>query len=799
MSTTSRTARPQTAPPEADVPTTADGPGRLCAETLDAHAENAQLHTPTYDRSALTPAVAHISVGGFHRAHQAVYFDELAEQGETGWGVVGIGLHSPGMKEALEPQDGLYTVVERAADDDRARVVGCVVGYLYAPEAQAETLEHLSSPDTRLVTMTVTGDGYSVDRRTGELDTEDEDVRRDLETPHAPCGVLGYVVEALDRRRRAGVPPFTVLSCDNVPDNGATTRAAVLAFARLRDPELAAWIAEHATFPNSMVDRITPRTTDEDREQVEREFGIVDDWPVITEPFRQWVIEDAFCNGRPPLERVGVQFVDDVGPFQTVKKRVLNGTHCAVGHLGSLAGLSTTDEVLADPDLGRYAVRLMKAEIRPLLPQPPGVDLDRYVGRTVERLANPRMGDELSRLARRGSTKVVDYLLPSVREALDAGTPRELLTLAVAGWIRYLAGRDDRGGEIAVQDARLDELRAQLDDDPTDPRRLLAMTSVFGDLGERDDFVADVERHLRRLAEDGVRSAVRAALDAPPASGSAGADGVRVFGAADLRGVRTLLCDADGNLFPSEEPAFVASADVTNAFLTALGVEHTYEAEELRLATTGMNFRSTAVELAVRHGCALEAVLADPRSDAERSRDTGDGRRVLTAEELERWVAEERRAVAAHLGAVLAEDAEVHEPLTRLAADLTLAAVSSSATPRLRASFGATGLDGLFGPERTFSAEDSLPVPTSKPDPAIYRFACERLGVDPAETVAVEDSIPGAQSAVAAGCITFGNVQFVAPAEREERVAALRDAGVVAVVPGWSAVEALLRRGSVGS
>jgi fructuronate reductase/mannitol 2-dehydrogenase len=786
--------------PETAQPTTPATDGkreRLNAETLSAVEARPDVQTPTYDRGTLTPSVVHISVGGFHRAHQAVYFDELAEQGERGWGVVGVGLHSPGMKDALEPQDGLYTVVERAAGDDRARIVGCVVDYVYAPEAVQETLELLASPTTRLVTMTVTGDGYRVDRETGELDTEHEEVAWDLEHPEEPRGVLGYVVGALERRRRAGTGPFTVLSCDNVPDNGGMTRTAVVAFARLRDPELASWIADEVAFPDSMVDRITPSTTDEDRAHVEREFGIVDDWPVVTEPFRQWVIEDAFCAGRPPLDRVGVQFVADVGPFQTVKKRVLNGTHCAVGYLGSLAGLATTDAVLADPDLGPYVTRLMRDELLPLLPETPGVDLERYVERTIERLANPRMGDDLSRLARRGSTKIVDYLLPSVREAVAGGTPRALLTLTVAGWIAYLRGEDDEGRTIEVQDARREELREFLPAErPGDPRPLLGVRSLFGDLGEDEAFVAAVERDLGRIARDGTRAAVRATLaelgDAAPA-----ATGILAFRDAELRAVRTLLCDADGNLFPSEEPAFVASADVTNRFLRTYGIDRSYEAEELRLATTGMNFRSTAVALAVEHGVALDAQLADGRPDAEQAAAGDDDRRVLTAQELDDWVQEERRAVAAYLGEVLQRDDAVAEPLARMAERLGLAAVSSSATARLRASFDATGLGGLFPPDRTFSAEDSLPRPTSKPDPAVYLFACERLGVAPADTVAVEDSVPGARSAVAAGCQTLGNVAFVAEEEREERIAQLREVGVVAVVHGWDGVEALLDAGEV--
>jgi fructuronate reductase/mannitol 2-dehydrogenase len=771
-------------------PDPALAPAPLCDDALADHEGRPNLQVPSYDRVALTPGVVHLSVGGFHRAHQAVYFEELAELGETDWGVVGVGLHSPEMHEVLDAQDGLFTVVERSADDDRGRIVGCVLAHVQASDEPGAVLDLLTAETTRLVTMTITGDGYRVDRRTGAFDADDDEVRWDLEHPEAPRGALGFVVEALDRRRRAGTRPFTVLSCDNVPDNGRITRAAVVGFARLRDDALASWIDGEVGFPDSMVDRITPSTSVEDRERIQDDLGVGDGWPVITEPFRQWVIQDAFCNERPPLERVGVQVVDDVGPFQTVKKRVLNGTHCVIGHLGSLAGLDTADEVMADPDLGRFVVRLIHEELLSLLPTPPGMDLREYADRTVERLSNERMGDDLTRLSRRGSRKMVDYLLPSVAEAVRGEGPHALLVLSVAAWIRYLGGTADDGTPLDVEDARRDELRGLLDQgEDGDPGALLALEDLFDGLAGDERFAAEVRTALERITRDGVREAVRAALDAGgatdagvPSRGGARAGapgdpaprGTMAFEAADLRGVRALLCDADGNLFPSEEPAFVASADVTNRFLREHGVDREYGAEELRLATTGMNFRSTAVALAAEHGAAA------PEEDR-----------------LEWWVAEERRAVAAYLESVLEPDPTVGGPLRRMASDLTLAAVSSSATPRLQACFRATGLEDLFAPERTFSAEDSLPRPTSKPDPAVYLHACERLGLQPGETVAVEDSVPGARSAVAAGCITLGNVQFVSATEREERIAALREAGVVAVVEGWDGVEELLGDGEV--
>ena len=487
-------------------------PQPLSERTLSLHAPRVQV--PSYDRSALTPAVVHFSVGGFHRAHQLVYFDDLAELGETGWGVIGVGLRSSAMRDALRPQDHLYTVVERSRDGERARIVGSMLDYHFAPEAPDAVLAALTDDRTRLVTMTVTGTAYRVDPRTGEFDPDDDDVRADLDDPHHPRSLFGYIVEGLDRRRRAGQPPFTVLSCDNMQQNGEAARAAVVGFARLRDEVLARWIADSVAFPGSMVDRITPSTSLEDRDDVARRFGVADNWPVITEPFTQWVMEDQFCNGRPPLEDVGVQFVPDVSAYELMKTRLLNAGHSALGHLGHLAGHVRMDEVMADPDLGEYVTRLMAEEVAPLLPVPDGIDLDRYQRSLLQRFADPAIADRLERLCRRGSSKVPLYVLPSLREALDAGRRTELLTLAVAGFCRYLRGTDLQGREFPLQDERAEELRTLAVAGGTDPRPLLGVRAVFGDLGDRPEFVASLTAALQQLDRDGVRATLAATLDA---------------------------------------------------------------------------------------------------------------------------------------------------------------------------------------------------------------------------------------------------------------------------------------------
>jgi mannitol-1-phosphate/altronate dehydrogenase len=483
----------------------------LSDRTLAHHAP--QLSVPGYDRRALAPAVVHMSVGSFHRSHQAMYFDELAERGlSTEWGLVGVGLHRPEMRAALAAQDGLYTVVARGTRGDEARVVGVIGQYLFAPEDRAAVVRTLAAPSTRLVTLTITGNGYKVDPATGRFATDDPDVLADLACPGEPRSALGFLVEALHLRRLAGLRPFTVLSCDNVADNGALVRHAVCSFARMRDAGLADWIDEHGAFPSSMVDRITPQTTPEDRAMVAREFGVQDEWPVITEPFSQWVIEDDFCDGRPPLDAVGAQFVDDVRPYALVKTRLLNGGHCALGYLGYLAGHRTTDGAVADPVFAEFLARMMADEVTPLLPPVPGLDVEEYRATVLSRLANATLADPLARLCRNGSVKVPTHLMSSIVQARARGAAHPLLTMAVAGWLRFLRGTDEDGEPVPLDDPAADRLRPLALAGGHDPRPLLADRELFGPLADDAAFADELEGALRAIDRCGARAAVDACL-----------------------------------------------------------------------------------------------------------------------------------------------------------------------------------------------------------------------------------------------------------------------------------------------
>jgi mannitol-1-phosphate/altronate dehydrogenase len=445
---------------------------------------------PGYDRSRLVPAVVHIGLGAFHRAHQASYFDALARSGAAVWGITGVSLRHRSVPEALAAQDGLYTLLARDADGESARVVGSVRRALYAPEDPERVLGALADPRTQLVTLTVTGEAYAMPADPAPSDR--------------PDSAFDYLVAALARRRAAGAGPFTVLSCDNIADNGPATRAAVLAHAAVRDDVLARWIERHVAFPSSMVDRITPAAGPAERAHVARRLGLVDHAPVITERFTQWIIEDQFAGGRPPLEEAGATFAADVTPYRLVKTRLLNGTHSALGYLGMLAGHHTSAGAMADPRIRGYVERLMQQEIAPLLPAVPGLDATAYCRSLLRRLANPAMADPLSRLCGRGSTKVPAYLLPSLADALAAGRPCRGLALAVAAWLRCLRGTDLAGAPIEIHDARGARLRALAVAGGDDPRPVFAERGVFGPMADVPGLAAAVARGLEDLTASGL-------------------------------------------------------------------------------------------------------------------------------------------------------------------------------------------------------------------------------------------------------------------------------------------------------
>ena len=466
------------------------------------------VRRPAYDRRALREGVLHIGVGNFHRAHQALYFDESIEStGSTDWGICGVGIlpSDRAIHDALMDQDGLYSLVEKSDDERRVRVVGSLVRHVLAPVNPEVVFEVLARPETRLVTLTITEGGYCA-RGSAGLDFGHPDIEHDLRRRWRPKTVYGYLAEGLDRRRLRGLDSLPVVSCDNVPDNGIVLGRALVDFCSARGAELGTWLRDHGSFPSSMVDRITPAATAGDRERLLADTGLEDACPVVCEPFRQWVLEDSFAGHRPPLDAVGVHFVNDVRPYQEVKIRLLNATHSAMGYLGHLCGYRYVHEVASAPEFQQYLGGLMDEEVSPLLTSLPGLSLDAYKATLFARFRNRALVDPLLRICADGSAKLPKFVLPSIQGELERNGPIRWLSLCVASFLRFLNGTDDAGGPIPVIDPGAGALVDAVRSHPGDARLALGEKAVFGDLGRSERFVSEVSAWLRALHERGARA-----------------------------------------------------------------------------------------------------------------------------------------------------------------------------------------------------------------------------------------------------------------------------------------------------
>ncbi len=465
---------------------------------------------PTYDRGRVATGVVHFGVGGFHRAHQAMYHDRLMNDGKAlDWGICGVGVMPADrrMKDALEPQDHLYTLVVKHADGTyEPRVIGAITEYLFAPDDPEAVIEKLAAEATRIVSLTVTEGGYNINDVTGEFDAANPDVVHDLEPGATPRTTFGLITEALRRRQERGLQPFTIMSCDNLQGNGDLSRTAFTAFARLRDPDLGAWVEREVRFPNSMVDRITPQTTDADRAEVRERFGIDDKWPVVCEPFTQWVLEDAFSLGRPPYEDAGVQVVDDVEPYELMKLRLLNAGHQALGYLAYLAGYRLVHEAAQHPLFRAFLLGYMDDEATPTLPPVPGVDLDEYKHTLIERFSNSEVRDTIARLCAESSDRIPKFLLPVVRRQLETGGEIKHSATVVASWARYAEGIDEQDEPIEVVDPLKDSLMELARRQREDPDAFIANRELFGDLVDDRRFVAAYRAALSSLHERGARA-----------------------------------------------------------------------------------------------------------------------------------------------------------------------------------------------------------------------------------------------------------------------------------------------------
>jgi fructuronate reductase len=481
---------------------------------------------PAYDRSQVTPGIVHLGIGAFHRAHQAVAVDDRLAAGENGWGIIAASLRSADTHDALAPQDGLYTLAVRGSTGTDLRVIGAISEVIVATRQRERLIAAMASAQTRIVSLTVTEKGYCREAATGELNEQHTDIVHDLANPHAPISAPGLIVEALRRRRASGIRPFTVLCCDNLPANGRTVHGVLAGLASLQDRDLGQFIAAELACPSTMVDRIVPATTDEDRAMVSARLGLEDAWPVMTETFTQWVVEDRFGLGRPALEEAGVELVGDVAPHEMMKLRLLNGTHSTMAYLGQLAGLETVSDVISQPYFGRLVRRMMDGEIGPTLQGISAAQVEAYKGSLITRFGNTALRHRTAQIAMDGSQKIPQRLLGTARDRLAAGQPIALIGLALAGFCRFMTGTGEDGAALPVNDPLAESFAtaarhagamgiARLPgagDAATLASRLseamLGITEVFGGMGRDPRFADAVTKPLAALYRHGARQVV---------------------------------------------------------------------------------------------------------------------------------------------------------------------------------------------------------------------------------------------------------------------------------------------------
>jgi mannitol 2-dehydrogenase len=464
---------------------------------------------PAYALSDTRQGIAHIGVGGFHRAHQAYYTDALMNTGEgLDWAICGVGLRPEDRRarDDLKEQDYLFTLFELGdTDDTEVRVIGAIRDMLLAEDGASALIDKLASPEIRIVSLTITEGGYCIDDSNGEFMAHLPQIQHDLAHPDSPSTVFGFLCAALSKRRTAGTPAFTLMSCDNLPHNGAVARKALLAFAALRDADLRDWIDRHVSFPNAMVDRITPMTSTQHRLQLADKHAVDDAWPVVCEPFVQWVLEDKFVNGRPAWEKVGVQFTDDVTPYEEMKIKLLNGSHLALTYLGFLKGYRFVHETMNDPLFVRYMRAYMDLDVTPQLLPVPGIDLTDYKNTLVERFSNQAIADQLERVCSDGSSKFPKFTVPTINRLIADGRETKRAALVVAAWALYLKGVDENGDTYSIPDPRAAFCQELVADDALITQRLLGVEEIFGTaIAHSPEFVAAFEWCCNSLRDVGV-------------------------------------------------------------------------------------------------------------------------------------------------------------------------------------------------------------------------------------------------------------------------------------------------------
>ncbi len=466
-----------------------------------------EIAVPDYDRSALARSIVHIGVGGFHRAHLAVYVDELARKGHTEWGIVGSGVMAGDvrMRDALKSQDTLFTVIARGADELDMRVVGSHVDYVLAADDQAPLVAEIAADSTEIVSLTVTEGGYPVDDATGAFDPD---------SPNAADGSgFAAIIEGLKARKAAGGKPLTILSCDNVMSNGDVTKLSTISMAKAHGDDLVSWIEENVSFPNSMVDRITPATTDADKAWLTDTHGLDDNWPVVCEPFIQWVIEDDYAGARPPWEELDIIITDDVRPFEHMKLQLLNAGHAVLGFAGHLFEIELAHDGMADPDVLAFVEAFLHREAKTSLHPVEGMDFDQYIESLLKRFANPEVKDQILRLGMDGTSRLPKFVLPTLRTHLANGGPTEMTALFLATWCQALTGVSDLGNPIEYgPDPMLEEAKAAAQASLENPAAFLELAPIFDGIRENEAFVAEFVAAVNSIRENGLRGAIQAAV-----------------------------------------------------------------------------------------------------------------------------------------------------------------------------------------------------------------------------------------------------------------------------------------------
>lgn len=451
------------------------------------------IDIPSYERSQLKAGIVHIGVGGFHRAHQAMYINELLKTpGSEKWAICGVGLleNNRSLRDILVKQDFLYSLVVRHPNGEiDNKIIGSMIDFIFAPDNKQNVIEKLAHCETKIVSLTITEGGYNIKSSTGDLDLENPDIAHDIAHPNDPKTAFGYIAAALKIRKANNSQAFTVQSCDNIQHNGAVTRKMLLSFTAQQDPELSKWISQHVAFPNAMVDRITPVTTKVDIDYVAQNFGVIDEWPITCESFSQWVIEDNFSDGRPNWDLAGAQFVTDVTPFEKMKIRLLNAGHSVLGLLGSIHGYGTIDETVSDKDFSDYLRAFMDLEVTPLLDELDGINLEQYKDTLIERFSNPNIKDSLVRICSESSAKFPKFIIATVHENLAAGRDCSLAALVIATWCLYSDKQVNQAQEpLDIQDVMHNELTEYAQKTQVDNLSFLKLTSLFGDLLQHSAF-----------------------------------------------------------------------------------------------------------------------------------------------------------------------------------------------------------------------------------------------------------------------------------------------------------------------